>query len=283
MDMDDLRYEDLNGEIVVLDTAAAVVHRISGDTARAVRAETDPVTRRTLVRAAVALGVAAGVTTLNLPSAAASASGGGVPWNGSSGDDGGPKPVGTPSADPGLNSMDVTWTNVYGATSYRVYRRVSGVNPYVLAAQVADPGESVSTSTATIPALVAGTAYDFMVVTVGAGGLVSGASNPVTATPLGGGLATPTNFEVFVATDGGVPPGEAFAQWTPTSGANSEIQVRQVGSSWTTIDAGGTTNFSFKELVMGATYEFRVRAYTIVSGTKSVSAWTSVISKVIPD
>lgn len=75
MNNNDFRYEDLNGEIVVLDTSAGVVHRITGESAEAVRAETDPVSRRTLVRAAVALGVAAGVTSLHLPAAAAAASG----------------------------------------------------------------------------------------------------------------------------------------------------------------------------------------------------------------
>lgn len=208
MDSKEFHYEELNGEMVVLDAEAGLVHRITGETAEAVRAERDEMTRRRMIRAAVALGVAAGVSSIALPSAAAAASGGGgggsdvigSSYDGSGADESVSAPwLGAGGVSAGVSTVTVNWSGMGTPTSFRVYMSTDGVN-FTLAysgsgnmqAQTfgGDPGYSAGT---TIGTLTNGVEYSFFVVAVSSG-KVSNRSDIVSETPVPSGVPNKPEF-----------------------------------------------------------------------------------------
>jgi len=78
--------------------------------------------------------------------------------------------------------VSLSWAAPSGGspvTGYRVYDRASGSRAWAFAT-------TVGTTRATVPSLVNGTAYEFVVTAVN-GGVESGYSNVASATPSGGG------------------------------------------------------------------------------------------------
>lgn len=268
----DLRYEELNGEIVVLDAGAGVVHRLSGEAAETVRAETDEVSRRRVIGSLIALGVAAGVTTLALPSAAAAASGGGDDpalgsnYSGYAGDPGVSAPTGV-SAEPGDASVTVLWDDAPGATGYRVYVRVSGQTIYTLAWKGTG-------TTATVSPLMNGTTYEFIVVAV-QNLLVSAQSASASAAPSDAlPPNAPTNLRASIYVSG-----EIWLYWdAPVGGpppASYQVQHRVSGApTWTASGTTTATDLLFSSLARSTPYEFRVRS--VLAG--KYSPWSSIYS-----
>lgn len=258
-----VRFEELNGEFVVLDIEAGVVHRIAGETAEALRSESDPMTRRRMIQAAVGLGVAAGVTTLVLPSAAAAASGVAEPEIGSSyygyaGDSGVTKPTNVLAVG-GDSQATVTWTEVSGATGYRVYKRVSGETAYTLAWK----GTGGS---AVISPLTNDTTYQFVVVTVKNGQVSTESTPPASATPSAPVPGVPTNLGLNYGLVGG------FAMWTLSwsqgSGVTPTGYYVEYETNWNstpgTFSGSATVSGATSLMVSGGTeyVRFRVAAYT---------------------
>lgn len=213
----ELRWETLGDEVVALDSDAGEVYRLSGDSAAVARhllngadhglsnddfvlavegliarqlvtTTDEALTRRSMLRYAGAA-VVGGITVLALPTAMAAASGGGGgdPAIGSNyTSDGVNASVLSPtnvSATPDDSQVTVSWNLVDGATSYRVYYRMTGSATYTLAWI----GAGAST---TISPLTNGTSYDFYVVAVDSP-YVSAPSSSVSATPSGALLGTP--------------------------------------------------------------------------------------------
>ena len=267
-----MRYEELNGEIVVLDAEHSLVHRLSDEAAAAVRAADDEVSRRRVIGSMIALGVAAGVTTLALPSAAAAASGGdpddvlGTSYTGFAGSGlTGPTNV---NATAGDSQVTVSWNSVVGATKYRVYKSTSQFTGFTLASVV------MTGPPVTIQGLSNGTEYFFLVVAVNET-QVSGQSAIVSATPVGGPAPeAPTNLRASIYVSG-----EIWLYWDPpVSGpppGSYEVQHRVSGApTWTASGTTTATDLLFSSLNRSTPYEFRVRS--VLNGKSS--PWSIVYS-----
>jgi fibronectin type 3 domain-containing protein len=154
-------------------------------------------------------------------------------------------------AAPGDGTVTLAWSAVPGATAYQVFRGATLLT-------------SQPTTTYTDSGLVDGTSYSYTVKALN-GVVASGATAPVTCTPVATAPDAPTNV---VAT-----PGDATVTltWTASPGATSYTVVRD-GVPVTT--QPGTT-FSDASVANGSTYTYYVLARRLNSPASAPSATAS--------
>ncbi len=173
--------------------------------------------------------------------------------------------------------ITVKWTAVTNALSYNIY--------YSTTAGVTKTNGTAITNITTIPfkitGLIDGTTYHIVVTAVYAGGVESGTSSEVSATP----IARPTGL--VVSTENG----QATAAWPLVSGATSYNLYYGTTNPVTTSDtkisvtsvAAGTTNGTpyFKQTVTplanGTTYYFAVTAVNANGDESPLSSQDSAI------
>jgi len=168
-------------------------------------------------------------------------------------------------------SATVSWGAVSGAVSYIVMESTSG-SAYT---PVAYP----AVNTATITGLAAGTTYSFEVVAVGANGVQSSASAPVSTTgTIAGGttaVGAPTNLQVVAKTATSVT-----ITWTQVTGAAS-YRIYQAVSNGSFALIPGSINsnaVTITGLNPSTTYIFEVASVDAVGNLSTPSAPATVLT-----
>lgn len=171
----------------------------------------------------------------------------------------------------GTSQAVVTWSAVPGATSYNVYY---GSTTGVTKTTATNSVTGVTGSTCTVPSLLDGTAYYFVVTAENASG-ESAASAEVTATP----LAKPTGIQVT----GG--DAQVTISWTGVTGATSYNVYYGTAAGVTTTSgtlvANATSPQVITGLTNGTTYYFVVTAVD-ATGESVVSSEKSATPSVAP-
>ena len=170
-------------------------------------------------------------------------------------------PPGAPSnlvaTDAGTGgTVDLTWNNVSGASSYTLY--VGTLSPVETDPSVVTVPAVSTPYSATL--LTDGIPYFFKVSASNAKG-ESGLSNEATATPtLAAGIATPTGLATSLVTTTSLT-----LSWNPVPGATSYSVYRGAPGTGTSADplAGnpGTNSFADSGLTAGTTYQYTVTAF----------------------
>jgi fibronectin type 3 domain-containing protein len=158
--------------------------------------------------------------------------------------------------------INLSWSAVTGATSYKVFRsQTSGSYPPTPLTTVTTPGYLD-------PTVSNGSTYFYVVVASSGSAADSPKSNEVTATPIAaptGLTATPGNSQVTLA-------------WTPVAGATGYAVYRSTTSGGPFTDILGypsSTSFNDTAVVNGTTYYFVVAALDVV-GASTNSGQVSV-------
>jgi fibronectin type 3 domain-containing protein len=158
---------------------------------------------------------------------------------------------------PGDTQVSLSWTASTGATSYNIYRLISGVYTNV--------GTS-TTPTFIDTGLADGTSYSYEVSAVNAGG-ESALSSPVTPVPAI--PATPTD----VTADAGDT--EAFISWTASAGADFYNVYRFNGTIYVNLGTVTAAGYTDTGLTDETSYSYEVSAVN-TSGESALSAPVSV-------
>jgi fibronectin type 3 domain-containing protein len=165
-------------------------------------------------------------------------------------------------------AIALTWTASSGASSYDVSYQIAGSSTWT------DFGQ-VSTASATVTGLTAGSSYIFQIVAIG----IYGASPPITTTAVKtNGLATPpSNLQLGVMTTNTAP-----LTWNASTDATSyNVLYQPSGGSWTLAQNVATTSYTVGGLNNGTTYTFEVVAvnpYGTSPGSNSVTGTTLIAS-----
>ena len=161
-----------------------------------------------------------------------------------------PTPTGLVAA-PGDGTVTLAWSAVAGATSYQVYRGATLLG-------------SPTATTFTDSGLVDGTSYSYTVKALN-GTVASGASTPVSCTPVATAPDAPTNV---VAT-----PGNATVTltWTASPGATSYTVMR----NGVAVKTQAGTTYTDSSVANGTSYSYYVLAYKLNSPASAPSATAS--------
>ena len=165
-------------------------------------------------------------------------------------------------------AIALTWTASSGASSYDVSYQVAGSSTWT------DFGQ-VSSASATVTGLTAGSSYVFQIVAIG----IYGSSPPITTTSVKtNGLATPpSNLQLGVMTTNTAP-----LTWNASTDATSyNVLYQPSGGSWTLAQNVATTNYTVGGLNNGTTYTFEVvavNAYGTSPASNSVTGTTLIAS-----
>lgn len=169
-----------------------------------------------------------------------------------------------PSAIAGSSStINVTWSNVPGATSYVVRYGVG--SPSTIA--------SCTSSPCVLSGLAASTSYNISVAATNANGTSAAATTSATTqAPPVSPPASPTIASVNVTGP------SAIVSWNSVSGAASyEVQTKvSTTGTWESAISKTSTSHQYNGLSLGVTYNYQVRA--INAG--GASAWSATVSRV---
>ncbi|MGN0295280.1 MAG: Ig-like domain-containing protein [Lachnospiraceae bacterium] len=168
------------------------------------------------------------------------------------------------------NQVKVTWKKYTNATSYRVYRKISGGSWKLLKETT---GLSYTDKTA-----VTGTTYYYTVKAVSTkwGGKTN--SLYVTNVKVKTALSTPAISSVKNSKSK-----QAVVSWNKVSGASGYVVYRATSKNGTykkvaTVKSGSTVKYTNTGLKKGSTYYYKVRAYRTVSGKNVYSSYSAAKS-----
>ena len=167
------------------------------------------------------------------------------------------------------SSLNVTWTAVSGATSYKLEAQIGGTWTTIYT------GSNASFSHT---GLTAGTSYSYRISAENAGGF-----SAVSATVTGKTSALPTAPTKLAA--GSATANSLKLTWNAVSGATGYHLEAQINGNWQTVYTGTTASFTHTGLDANTTYNYRVSVTTSVGTSlvsSAVSAKTSNAAPVTP-
>ncbi|MGG1398868.1 S8 family serine peptidase [Bacillus salipaludis] len=185
-------------------------------------------------------------------------------------------PTSLKAATADYNKLHVSWAKVSGVTGYEVYRSTSKSGTYSKVA-------TVSTTSYNNSSLTTGKTYYYKVKayrTVAGKKVYGSYSSAVSGKPA---LKTPTGLKASKASSTSIK-----VSWSKVNGANGYAVYRATSKSGSysrvkTITSGSTVSYTNSKLKKGKTYYYKVRAYRVVDGKNVYSAYSSVVSKRLPN
>ena len=178
-------------------------------------------------------------------------------------------PTGFSASVPSASEIDVTWTTVNDATTYKLERSLNGITWITLAPSPALTGSSIGYADT---GLAAGTTYYYRISAIN----TNGTSAPATA-------ITATTLAAAPALTATVTSATAVAlSWTPVVSATNYLLERSIdgGVTWTSVATQSTTTYSDSGRTSDTAYKYRVSATngTVYGATSAVASVTTLLS-----
>ena len=174
----------------------------------------------------------------------------------------------------GYNAIKVSWNKVNGASGYRLYYREQGTSTWKYVTQI---GKG-STLSYVHKGVTSGKVYEYR---MRAYRTVDGEKVFGTYSDIMTGRTTPKQVQITSVKKASATSSKLT--WEKVAGATGyRIYYREAGTNtWkyvTQIGKGSTLSYTHKGLTSGKTYEYRMRAYRTVDGTKVFGVYSTVKS-----
>ncbi len=178
----------------------------------------------------------------------------------------------TPSmtaASASYNSVKLTWSGVFGATDYDIFRATASAGPYTKIASLNEYDLDEYPYTYTNTGLTTNTVYYYKIKAYRASPSLSAYSSAVAARPL---PSAPATFTVVSASYSSIK-----VSWSAVTGASGYELYRATSSTgtYTKVYGGTALTFTNASLNTGSAYYYKVRAYRTVGSSSVYGPFTS--------